>query len=192
MWLDSRNFMFANSKQSMVDKLSPEQRRKCMQANKSNDTKPELIVRKYLFSQGIHYRLHCSNLPGKPDIVLKKYSTVIFINGCFWHGHEACPYYRLPKTNTLFWKNKIETNRERDENVRQQLISLGWGVMVIWECQLKPSVREATLKEVVYNLSVAYLKKCGVRTTREIYAPKEDDIAIAAEDYTPYGKEHNE
>ncbi len=172
----------------MVDKLSPEQRRKCMQANKSNDTKPELLVRKYLFHRGIHYRLHCSNLPGKPDIVLKKYSTVIFINGCFWHGHDGCSYYRIPKTNTAFWLNKVETNKSRDERVHQQLTALGWGVMVIWECQLKPAVREATLQEVVYNLSLAYLKNHKVESVEPVIYPYESEAPIAAEDEVEYGK----
>lgn len=173
----------------MVDKLSPEQRRRCMQANKSSDTKPELLVRKYLFSRGIHYRLHCSNLPGKPDIVLKKYSTVIFINGCFWHGHDGCSYYRIPKTNTAFWQNKVETNKCRDERVRQQLIALGWGVMVIWECQLKPAVRESTLEEIVYNLSLAYLKNHKVRAIEpSVTYSYEMETPMAAEDDDAYGK----
>ena len=98
----------------MTDKLTPEQRRRCMSSIRSTDTKPEIIVRKFLFNEGFRYRLHTKKLPGSPDIVLAKYKTVIFINGCFWHGHEGCKYYVLPKTNTEFWKEKIGKNKERD------------------------------------------------------------------------------
>ncbi len=91
----------------MADVMTPEQRSRCMAAIKGKNTKPELIVRKYLFSRGLRFRLYVNSLPGKPDIVLPKYKTVIFVNGCFWHGHEGCRYYRLPKTNVEFWQEKI-------------------------------------------------------------------------------------
>lgn len=170
----------------MVDRISPEQRRKCMQGNKSEDTKPEILVRKFLYSRGFHYRLHCKNLPGKPDIVLKKYSTVIFINGCFWHGHSGCKYYRLPSTNVEFWEKKVETNKTRDLKVKDQLTALGWGVMVVWECQLKKPHLENTLNEIVYNLSIAYLKK---KKTVVCYNQDDDDsLPLAAEENTEYGK----
>ena len=92
----------------MADKLTPEQRHRCMASIRSKDTKPEMLVRRYLFARGFRYRVNVKRLPGTPDIVLRKYRTVIFINGCFWHGHEDCPYFVLPKTNTPFWKAKIE------------------------------------------------------------------------------------
>lgn len=170
----------------MVDKLSPEQRKKCMQANKSENTKPELIVRKYLFARGFHYRLHCKNLPGKPDLVLRKYSTVIFINGCFWHGHDGCQYYRLPVTNSEFWLKKIENNRARDLRDRERLIKLGWGVMVVWECQLRPKQRENTLQEIVYRLSTAYLQNKNVNRLVS-YDATSENIDVAAEDTPEYG-----
>ena len=112
---------------------------------KGKNTKPEELVRKYLFSQGFRYRKNDKKLPGSPDIVLPKYKTVIFINGCFWHGHEGCKYFVWPKSNEEFWKNKIETNIARDKKKIAALEQLGWKAIVVWECQLKPTVRENTL-----------------------------------------------
>ena len=107
---------------------------------KGKDTKPEELVRKYLFSKGFRYRKNDRRLPGTPDIVLPKYRTVIFVNGCFWHGHEGCRYFVVPKTNTEFWVNKINTNIERDRCKQETLKELGWNVIVVWECELKPAV----------------------------------------------------
>lgn len=98
-----------------MDKLTKEQRHRCMSAIKGRNTKPELLVRKFLFSRGFRYRLNDPRLPGHPDLVLRKYRSVIFVNGCFWHGHEGCKYYVLPKTNVEFWRNKIERNKFRDK-----------------------------------------------------------------------------
>ena len=137
----------------MTDRLTPEQRSRCMSHIHSKDTKPEMIVRKYLFSQGYRYRLHVRKLPGTPDMVLRKYHTVIFVNGCFWHGHEGCQYYVLPKTRTDYWRAKIERNKERDFKERLELKHLGWHVIQIWECQLKPKEREATLKALAYTIN---------------------------------------
>lgn len=104
---------------------------------KGKGTKPEEIVRKYLFSQGFRYRKNDKRLPGTPDIVLPKYKTIIFVNGCFWHGHEGCKYFVWPKNNADFWKKKIEANISRDQNSIELLEAQGWKVIVIWECQLK-------------------------------------------------------
>lgn len=101
------------------------------------DTKPEVLVRKYLFSKGFRYRKNDVRLPGKPDIVLAKYKTVIFVNGCFWHGHEGCRYFVWPKNNAQFWRTKISGNVERDKKTYYQLNQLGWRVIVVWECELK-------------------------------------------------------
>ena len=120
-----------------MDRLTKEQRHRNMAAIHGRDTKPEMIVRKFLFSRGFRYRLNHPRLPGHPDLVLRKYRTIIFVNGCFWHGHEGCKYYVLPKTNVEFWKNKIERNRSRDIEERQQLTSMGWHCITVWECQLK-------------------------------------------------------
>ncbi|WP_295089030.1 very short patch repair endonuclease [Ruminococcus sp.] len=117
----------------------------------AKNTKPEEIVRKYLFSQGFRYRKNDKRLPGTPDIVLPKYKTVIFVNGCFWHGHEGCRYFVVPKTNTEFWMNKIETNKQRDIRKINEIQALGWKVVVVWECQLKTN-KDYTLKELVHNI----------------------------------------
>lgn len=112
---------------------------------KGKRTKPEDLVAKYLFAQGYRYRRNVKSLPGTPDIVLKKYRTVIFINGCFWHMHEGCKYFVWPENNAEFWKEKLLANKQRDEEKIKQLTSNGWKVLVIWECQLKSAVRDATL-----------------------------------------------
>ena len=104
---------------------------------KGTNTKPEMLVRKFLFSKGFRYRINDKKLPGKPDIVLPKYKTVIFVNGCFWHGHENCKYFTLPKTRTEWWKEKIKKNIENDLNKQTQLRNLEYKVLIIWECEIK-------------------------------------------------------
>lgn len=134
----------------MTDIMTPEQRSRCMAAVKSNDTKPEMIVRRYLHGLGFRYGLHNKKLPGSPDIVLRRFKTVIFINGCFWHGHENCNNYRMPKSNVDFWQSKINRNRARDERNLNDLQKLGWRVIIIWECQLKTKeLREQTFCEIL-------------------------------------------
>jgi len=112
---------------------------------RSKDTKPEMTVRKYLFAQGFRYRLHDKKLSGKPDIVLPKYKTVIFIHGCFWHGHEGCRYFVIPKTRTEWWLNKINGNKIKDEGDAFRLKADGWKILTIWECDLKSQCRASTL-----------------------------------------------
>lgn len=129
-----------------MDKLTKEQRHRCMASIRGKGTKPEIMVRKYLFSRGFRYRLNHPRLPGHPDIVLRKYRSVVFVNGCFWHGHEGCKYYVLPKTNVDFWRAKIERNRNRDLEEQRKLAEMGWHCITVWECQLKPSVREKLWK----------------------------------------------
>ncbi len=119
---------------------------------KGRKTKPEEIVAKYLFSQGFRYRRNVKKLPGTPDIVLKKYKTVIFVNGCFWHMHEGCKYFVWPKDNSKFWKNKLLANKERDEKEKKEIEELGWKVIVVWECQLKKAERERTLNWLVEKI----------------------------------------
>ena len=119
---------------------------------KGKNTKPEELVRKYLFSQGFRYRKNDVRLPGTPDIVLPKYKTVIFVNGCFWHGHSNCRYFVVPRTNTEFWLNKIDTNRQRDARKITELQNLGWRVIVLWECQLKKNVVDETLQSLVEEI----------------------------------------
>lgn len=137
----------------MADVHSPEQRSFNMRQVRSSNTKPELQVRRFLHAQGFRYSLHSKKLPGKPDIVLTKYKTVIFVHGCFWHGHSNCKYYKVPKTNTQWWLNKITTNQNNDAKVIKALKKDGWKVMVIWECKLKAAKVEKTLKNLLKNLS---------------------------------------
>lgn len=132
----------------MTDVHNTETRSYNMSQIKGKDTKPEEIVRKYLFSKGFRYRKNVSNLPGKPDIVLPKYKICIFVNGCFWHKHEGCKYFVWPKNNAEFWKEKIEKNTARDTQNFAKLESEGWRVLIIWECQLKAKVRAQSLKEL--------------------------------------------
>ncbi len=116
---------------------------------KGKDTKPELLIRKYLFANGFRYRLHDKKLPGKPDIVLPKYQTVIFVNGCFWHGHENCQYFKLPKTRTKWWKDKIENNIKNDKLKHDKLSSMGYNVIIVWECKIKnKSIYTNLIKDV--------------------------------------------
>lgn len=119
---------------------------------KGKNTKPEELVRKYLFAHGFRYRKNDKRLPGSPDIVLPKYRTAIFVNGCFWHGHAGCKYFVWPENNADFWKEKIQRNIERDNNNYCKLQNLGWKVLVVWECGLKPQKRESTLSSLVDNI----------------------------------------
>lgn len=128
-----------------MDTLTEEQRHYNMSRIRSRDTKQEVLVRKYLFGKGLRFRKNDKRLPGRPDIVLPKYRTAVFINGCFWHGHEGCKYFRMPATNTSFWKEKIKTNIERDKKDNETLSHMGWRVITVWECQLRPDNNEKTL-----------------------------------------------
>lgn len=132
----------------MADVHSKETRSYNMSKIRGKDTKPELIVRKFLHSQGFRYRIHVKDLPGKPDIVLPKYKTVIFIHGCFWHGHTGCKYYVIPKTRTEWWSDKINKNKTKDQTSNQNLKDAGWNIIEIWECDLKKSVQLETLSEL--------------------------------------------
>lgn len=136
----------------MADVHTPEQRSFNMSRVKSKNTKPEMTVRKFLHAQGFRYRLHDKKLPGKPDIVLPKYKTVIFVHGCFYHGHEGCRYFVVPKTRTEWWLEKINSNRRRDDKNIVELIKSGWWVLVIYECELKPASREKALQRLVDHL----------------------------------------
>ncbi len=115
----------------------------------SKDTKPEILVRKYLFSNGFRFRKNVTDLPGKPDIVLPKYKTVIFVHGCFWHGHQNCEAAKLPVSNFDYWTKKISSNIVRDSQSIQMLVKLGWSVIVIWECELKMKTRESRLSTLI-------------------------------------------
>lgn len=130
-----------------MDRITKERRSWNMSQIRSKDTVPEIIVRKYLYAQGVRYRLHVK-LPGKPDVVIRKKRIAIFINGCFWHAHDNCPNFRFPKARSEFWKTKIESNISRDEKNNQTLINDGWKVITIWECQLRKD-RDTTLTKLM-------------------------------------------
>ena len=121
----------------MVDIFSKDKRHDIMSKIKGKDTKIEIKVRYWLFHKGIRYRKNCKNILGRPDIAIKKYKIAIFVHGCFWHGHENCKYYRIPKSNIEIWQSKIEKNRERDKKIIECLENEGWQVFVIWGCMLK-------------------------------------------------------
>ena len=170
-----------------MDKLSQEQRHKNMAAIHSKDTKPEMIVRKGLWRMGFRYRLNHKRLPGHPDLVLKKYRTCIFVNGCFWHGHnvditifENTDCCKIPKTNREFWIEKIRRNKERDIEEQKRLAEMGWHCITIWECELKPSKREATLKSLAYTLNKIWLDDHAV--IGKPYELPEEEMLKAAEE----------
>lgn len=136
----------------VADVHTPEQRSYNMSRIRGKNTKPEELVRKYLFAQGLRYRKNDARFPGKPDIVLPKYKTVIFVNGCFWHAHNGCKYFVWPKSNVDFWKKKINGNIQRDLRNNQLLSEQGWNVIVIWECQLKKSTFDETMQHLVEQI----------------------------------------
>jgi DNA mismatch endonuclease (patch repair protein) len=136
----------------MADVHSKKIRSYNMSRIRSKDTKPEILVRKFLFANGFRYRLHDKKLPGKPDIVLPKYKTVIFIQGCFWHGHERCKYYVVPKTKTDWWLNKINVNKANDLKAFTSLKEKGWNVIEIWECDLKPLQLTTTMQNLIQTI----------------------------------------
>jgi DNA mismatch endonuclease, patch repair protein len=136
----------------MADVHTIQQRRFNMQQIRSSNTKPELLVRHFLFAQGYRYRINVKNLPGKPDIVLPKHRTIIFVHGCFWHGHTNCKYFKIPQTRTEWWTNKINTNKANDAKAIKALKKEGWKVMVVWECGLKAAKLLVTLQELVKKL----------------------------------------
>ena len=165
-----------------MDHLSPQQRHKNMAAIRNKNTKPELIVRHGLWKRGFRYRLNHKRLPGHPDLVLRKYRTCIFINGCFWHAHEGCDKYRRPKTNIDFWTAKFQNNKARDERNYQLLHKMGWYVLVVWECQLMNDSR-GTLIALSRRLSEIFRET----NKAKIYNSTIDDsIPMAAEPMLEY------
>lgn len=164
----------------MPDKLTAEQRHKCMSRIRGKDTKPEMKVRKYLYSHGFRYRLHVKRLPGTPDIVIRRLHTIILVNGCFWHHHD-CHLFVMPKSNTQFWQAKIKRNEERDVLTKRECQKLGWNVITLWECQLND---EQTLKSLVYTLAKIELD-LGKPKVRP-YKLNSDNSALVADDSETY------
>ncbi|MDO4512367.1 MAG: very short patch repair endonuclease [Bacteroidales bacterium] len=167
----------------MADKMTPEQRRRCMQSVHSKNTGPEMIVRRWLWKQGFRYRLHVKRLPGTPDIVLRRFHTVINVNGCFWHGHDDCRLYVQPKSNAAFWQQKIARNRERDAINRDRLRAMGWYSITIWECDLQGERQKATLQHLSLELSRILL-----RLNAPTPHPLPESPQQAAEPEVPYGR----
>ena len=157
----------------MADNHSPAQRHQNMAAIHSSSTKPELLFRRTIWGHGFRYRVNDKRLTGKPDIVLPKYRTIIFIHGCFWHGHKGCKNYTIPKTNTEFWTAKVARNQERDQEVWRQLEAKGWFVIIVWECELKKAVLEETIARVEEE----------IRQNGEILRQAQDDRRKAREAY---------
>ena len=172
-----------------------------MAAIRSKDTKPEMIVRRGLWKRGFRYRLNHKRLPGHPDLVLRKYRTCIFVNGCFWHGHnvsltpspspkgEGSDYIvnseccKIPKTNREFWVAKIRRNKERDKEEQRKLAEMGWHCITVWECELKPSKREETLDSIAFTLNHIWLKDHGAKTIPYPKVEEEDmQMPMAAEE----------
>ena len=184
-----------------MDRLTAQQRHKNMVAIRSKDTKPEMIVRRGLWKRGFRYRLNHKRLPGHPDLVLRKYRTCIFVNGCFWHGHyinlqfddlqfsisnsECC---KIPKTNRDFWVAKIRRNKERDREEQRILASMGWHCITVWECELTPKRREETLDSIAFTLNHIWLQDHSVNPVAYPKLEEEDvQMPIAAEPSSPTG-----
>ena len=148
-----------------------------MAAIKGKDTRPEMIVRRYLHSLGLRYSLHSSKLPGHPDIVLRRLKTVVFVHGCFWHGHEGCRYFKMPKSRTEYWEKKIARNRERDAMVKAELREMGWNVKTVWECDIRRKDRRMA---VLYALGRELLDLRDHRSGEYVYDDG-SDLLIAAE-----------
>ena len=169
----------------MPDRLTPAQRHHCMSRIHSKDTKPKLLVRRWLWSHGYRYRLNVKSVPGKPDIVMRPYRTAIFVNGCFWHGHSDCDKFRMPKSNVDFWQAKISRNRERDQRNYQILQKNGWQVIVVWECQLTPALIEQTMRLVELRLNQNFL---SIYKPKTYATPTDEPLPIAAEQEEEYSK----
>ena len=136
----------------MSDNLTLAQRTKCMSRIKATNTKPELVLRHALWARGFRYRVNYNKLPGKPDIVLPKYHSVVFVHGCFWHGHTGCSKFVLPKSNLEYWGTKIQANKKRDQETWRQLEAKGWSVIIVWECELKKALFEETIERVLAEI----------------------------------------
>lgn len=136
----------------MADTVSKQKRSEIMSHVTGKETKPEIMVRKYLFARGLRYRKNVKQLPGTPDIVFPKYKTAVFVNDCFWHGHKGCKYSHLPSTNLEYWEKKIADNLERDERKTRKLEKLGYRVLIVWQCQLKPNIKIETLETLYHNI----------------------------------------
>ena len=169
----------------MTDIWNKEKRSEVMSKIHSENTRPELILRKALFARGFRYRVNDKRLPGKPDIVLPKYKTIIFIHGCFWHGHDDCKYAYTPKSNIEFWVNKITSNAKRDKVNIEKLTALGWNVITVWECEITHKYKH-DLTPLVDKVSVTILENRLKKFSMKIYEERENTVMLVAEDIVKY------
>ena len=172
-----------------MDKLTKQQRHANMAAIRSKDTKPEMIVRRGLWKRGFRYRLNHKRLPGHPDLVLRKYRTCIFVNGCFWHGHlvdmkelENSSCCMIPNTNRDFWVEKIRRNKERDREEQRTLAQMGWHCISVWECELKMQKREKTLDAIAFTLNRIWLQDHGAKDSCSTSGRENMNMPMATED----------
>lgn len=152
---------------------------------RSKNTKPELTLRKALFARGFRYRVNDKKLPGKPDIVLPKYKTVIFLHGCFWHRHQGCKYAYTPKTNTQFWVDKITSNTERDKINAEKLMALGWNVLIVWECEIRHTHKH-DITPLIDKIETALLAQISQKVSMKFYEEYNNEILMVAEDIAEF------
>jgi DNA mismatch endonuclease (patch repair protein) len=168
-----------------MDIWNKEKRSEVMSKIRSKNTKPEITLRKALFAKGFRYRVNDRKLPGKPDIVLPKYKTVIFVHGCFWHRHERCKYAYTPKTNTNFWVAKITSNSEKDKINLHKLVDLGWNVLTVWECEIRHEHKH-DITPLIDRISAALLEQRPRKMSVKFYEERENEILMVAEDVVEY------
>jgi DNA mismatch endonuclease (patch repair protein) len=168
-----------------MDILDKKKRSEIMSKIRSKNTKPEMTLRKALFASGFRYRVNDKKLPGKPDIVLSKYKTVIFVNGCFWHNHAGCRYAYTPKTNTKFWVDKIISNSQRDKINAQKLADLGWNVIIVWECEIRHKYKK-DLTPLIDRISTALHAQTPRKLYMKFYEEIENEMMMVAEDIVEY------
>ena len=178
-----------NSSKNIKDMLTPQQIHKNMSAIRVKNTKPDMIVRRGLWKLGFRYRLNYTQLPGHPDLVLRKYGTCIFVNGCFWHGHlvdvaklENSVCCKIPCTNRNFWAAKIRRNKERDREEQKQLAAMGWHCITVWECELTPKKREETLDSIAFTLNHIWLQDHSVAKPYVKLEEEDGGMLMVAED----------
>lgn len=170
-----------------MDIWDKEKRSQVMSRIRSKNTRPEMILRKALFARAFRYRVNDKRLPGTPDIVLPKYRTVIFVHGCFWHGHEGCKYATTPKTNTDFWVEKIAKNRERDKTHTEQLVALGWNVLTVWECDIRHNYKH-DLPKLIDTIEAEIRRGKSGKISMKIYEERGNRVVLVAEDIIEYNR----
>ena len=175
----------------IMDIWDKKKRSEVMSKIRSKNTKPEIALRKALYSRGLRYRVNYKKLPGKPDIVFTQYNTVIFVHGCFWHGHDNCGDSHIPKTNTEFWSAKIARNKERDNNNIMQILSMGWKVLIIWDCEIQQKDNIRVLIQKIEDILLESIHYNQTKISIKLYKEIEGNVAIVAEDVVEYKQKQN-